>query len=574
MNLTKNVSIGEVGIPNVLSGSLDINSDRIDMTGFDGITFVCPILSSTSSAVISLTVEQSNTDSDTSMAALDNSVATVTASANGSENDTLLIVDVGKPVKLRNWQKKDLRKIYDNPHGTRTAILSFAKKNAKSTLCAFLLLLHLSGVEAVQNTQLVSTAQSRDQAAILFDLAAKIVRMSPPLDPHIVIRETVKQLYCPGRGTLYKALSADDKTAHGKSAIFAAHDELGQVRGPRSALYNAIDNAMGAHENPLSIVLSTQAPTDADLLSIMIDDALKGEDPHTVLSLYTADIDIDPFSEKAMKQANQAYGDFLNAKEIKRQAEQARRMPANEALYRNYQLNQRVEASNPYVTKSIWDALGGDAPLNLVYGGLDLSETNDLTALVLTDPVTGGVEPHFWLPEEGLAERSRLDRVPYDVWAEQGYLHTTPGKSVEYEYVANYIAKLFHRMDVRKIAFDRWNMKHLRPWLVLAGLSESFIDDRFVLFGQGYQSMSPALRNLDSLMLNQKIHHGNHPVLRMCAMNSVVKTDEAGGRKLDKKRSRGRIDGMVSLVMACAVASEDQHEQPVYPVELDMILEG
>lgn len=99
MNLTKNVSIGEVGIPNVLSGSLDINSDRIDMTGFDGITLVCPILSSTSSSVISLTVEQSNTDSDTSMAALDNSVATVTASANGSENDTLLIVDVGKPVK-------------------------------------------------------------------------------------------------------------------------------------------------------------------------------------------------------------------------------------------------------------------------------------------------------------------------------------------------------------------------------------------------------------------------------------------------------------------------------------------
>jgi phage terminase large subunit-like protein len=145
---------------------------------------------------------------------------------------------------------------------------------------------------------------------------------------------------------------------------------------------------------------------------------------------------------------------------------------------------------------------------------------------------------------------------------------------VEYEYVANHIANLFHKKDIRKIAFDRWNMRHLKPWLVKAGLTESFIDDRFVDFGQGYQSMSPALRNLESLLLNQGIAHGGHPVLRMCAVNSVVKMDEAGSRKLDKKKSRGRIDGMVALTMAAAVASEEQHEKPVYPVELDRILEA
>ena len=117
-------------------------------------------------------------------------------------------------------------------------------------------------------------------------------------------------------------------------------------------------------------------------------------------------------------------------------------------------------------------------------------------------------------------------------------------------------------------------MKHLRPWLIKAGLSETFIDDRFVNFGQGFQSMSPALRNLESLLLNQKIFHGGHPILRMCAMNSVVRMDPAGSRKLDKGKSRGRIDGMVSLAMASAVASEDQHEKQVYPVDLDSILEG
>lgn len=482
--------------------------------------------------------------------------------------------DIGKHTVLRDWQKSDLTKIYDNPAGTREAIISYAKKNAKTTSSCFLLLLHLLGPEAKMNSQLVSTAQSRDQAAILFDLASKVVRMSPSLEPHVMIRETVKQLYCPGLGTLYKALSADDKTAHGKSAIFAVHDELGQVRGPRGVLYNAIDNAMGAHENPLSIIISTQAPTDADLLSILIDDAQLGEDPHTVLSLYTADLDLDPFSEEAIRQANPAYGDFLNSKEVDRQAKKAKRMPSLESLYRNYQLNQRVEASDPFVTQSVWEMNAATKEGSVWYGGLDLSETNDLTSLELYDATTYAVESKFWLPEEGLADRSQQDRVPYDVWKEQGFLDTTPGKSVEYEYIAAYLAGLFHKKDIRKIAFDRYNMKHLKPWLVKAGLTESFIDERFVPFGQGFQSMSPALRNIESLLLSQRIAHGGHPILRMCAMNSVVKSEEAGLRKLDKKRSRGRIDGMVSLVMATAVASEEQHETPVYPVRLDMILEG
>lgn len=482
---------------------------------------------------------------------------------------------MGKPLRLREWQKIEIRKIYDNPHGTRTAIISFAKKNGKTSLAACLLLLHLCGPEALRNTQLPSTAQSRDQAAVVFDLAAKMVRMSPELEPCIVIRDTVKQLYCPELGTLYMALSADSSTAHGKSPAFALHDELGQVRGPRSELYNAVENAMGAHDRPMSVIISTQAPTDTDLLSVLIDDALAGNDPRIVVSLYTADTELDPFSEKAIRQANPAFGDFLNAQEILNQAATAKRMPSQEALYRNYTLNQRVEASNPFVTQSVWLS-NGESPdsWGAVYAGLDLSETSDLTALVLVSPVRGfwSAKPTFWLPADGIEDRARKDRVTYDVWARDGHLHTTPGKSVEYEYVAQHIATLFQRMDVRKVAFDRFNMRHLRPWLVKAGLSESFIDERFVDFGQGYASMSPALRNLESLLLNNKIRHGNHPVLTMCAANSVVKMDEAGNRKLDKKRSRGRIDGMVALAMACAVGSEDLHGQHVFPVDLSRIV--
>jgi phage terminase large subunit-like protein len=455
------------------------------------------------------------------------------------------------------------------------AIISFAKKNGKTSLAACLLLLHLCGPEARRNTQLPSTAQSRDQAAVVFDLAAKMVRMSPDLEPNIVVRDTLKQLYCPDLGTLYMALSADSSTAHGKSPAFALHDELGQVRGPRSELFNAVENAMGAHESPMSVVISTQAPTDADLLSVLIDDALDGNDPRIVVSLYTADPQLDAFSLEAIKQANPALGDFLNEKEILDQAAKAKRMPSQEALYRNYTLNQRVEASNPFVTEAVWKANGTPAAAwGDVYAGLDLSETSDLTALVLVSPDRGSwsVRPTFWLPAEGLEDRSRKDRVPYDQWHKQGDLLTTPGRSVEYEYVAKHIATLFEQMNIRKVAFDRWNMKHLRPWLVKAGLSDATIAERFVDFGQGFASMSPALRNLESLLLAEKIRHGMQPVLTMCARNAVVKTDEAGNRKLDKRRSRGRIDGMVALAMACAVGSQDQHEKPVFPGGWDKAL--
>jgi phage terminase large subunit-like protein len=475
--------------------------------------------------------------------------------------------DVGKPVVLREWQKAELRKIYDNPHGTRRAIVSFGRKNAKTTLAAFLLLAHLCGPRHRPNSQLYSAAQSREQAAILFALAAKIVRMSPVLSGSIVVRDTAKQLFCPELGTLYRALSAEASTAYGLSPVFIVHDELGQVQGPRSELYEALETATGAQEAPLSVVISTQAPTDNDLLSVLIDDAKGGHDPRVTLSLYTAPMDADPFSREAIEAANPAFGDFLNEKEVLGMAEDARRMPSREPEFRNLVLNQRVEASSPFVARAIWNGCKS-APHEFdastaVYGGLDLSTTSDLTALVLIGR-TGtvwSVRPYFWLPSEGLIDKSRRDRVPYDQWAREGHLLTAPGKSVDYEYVATFLRGLFDRFGIRKIAFDRWGFKHLRPWLSKAGFSDEEIEERFAEFGQGFQSMSPALRDLEAELLNERLAHGGHPVLAMCAANAVVQTDPSGNRKLAKDKSRGRIDGMVALAMAMGVAPMSETEE-------------
>ncbi len=471
---------------------------------------------------------------------------------------------VGQAVKLRPFQKKIMCSIDDSP--TRRVIVSFGRKNAKTTLAALLTLLHLCGPEARPNSQLFSAAQSRDQAAILFALAAKIVRMSPTLREYVHVRDTAKQLACPELGTLYRALSAEASTAYGLSPVFVVHDELGQVVGPRSELYEALETAAGAQESPLSIIISTQAPTDADLLSVLIDDAMTGADPKVKLHLFTAGLDMEPFSEKAMKAANPAFGDFLNADEVKDQAAGAKRMPAREAAYRNLVLNQRVNTVNPLISRSVWIANGAQPdPSSFdgdVFLGLDLSARNDLTAAVAAAKGSDGVwdiEAQFFAPMQGLADRAAKDRQPYDVWARDGFLTLTPGSSIDYAYVAQWLVDYCGQRNVRSIKFDRWRIDVLKAELTRLG-----VELPLEPFGQGFKDMTPAVDTVENLLVNCKIRHGMNPVLTMCAANAVAIRDPAGNRKLDKSKSTGRIDGLVAMAMALGSAAQSADATSVY----------
>ena len=470
---------------------------------------------------------------------------------------------VGQAVKLSKQQRKWLRMIYDSP--TRRFILSMARKQGKTAFSAFLLLLHLCGPEARPNSQLYSAAQSREQASILFALAAKMVRMSPDLAQYVVIRDTAKQLACAELGTLYRALSADASTAYGLSPVFVVHDELGQVKGPRSELYDAMETASGAQEEPLSIIISTQAPTDADLLSVLIDDAARGEDPRTKLVLYTADESLDPFSEKAIKQAAPHYDVFMNKQEVRDQAEAARRMPSSEAAYRNLVLNQRVNMSNPFVTRSVWESCAGEPDGEAfehgkVFIGLDLSARHDLTALVAVTKDAAGLwhaRCEFFAPEQGVAERAHRDRAPYDLWAKQGFITLTPGASVDYAFVAARLCAWCDDYNVVQIPFDRWRIDVLKAEL-------SRMDRELPLepFGQGYKDMTPALDTLASVVSEGKLRHGGNPVLNMCASNAVATSDPAGNKKLDKSKATGRIDGLVALAMAMGAAAGSDEARP------------
>lgn len=430
---------------------------------------------------------------------------------------------------------------------------------------AFLMLAHLVGPEAVQNSRIVSGAMSREQAAEVYNLASKCVALSPDLRDIIKPIPSGKKLVGLPMNVEYQAISAEGKTAHGKSPILAILDEVGQIRGPQSDFVDAITTAQGAYENPLLIYISTQAANDADLFSIAIDDALTNKPPKTVCHLYSADKDASLIDEAAWYAANPALGLFRSMKDMRKQAEKAARMPSFENTFRNLNLNQRVSMVSPFVSKSAWEENGSAVPEldpdEPVYVGLDLSKRTDLTAMVIVQFVgKWNVYPYFWCPEKGLLDRAKRDRQPYDVWARSGHLKTTPGATVDYEYVAREMAELLEDLHVAGVAFDRWRMDVMQKELDEIGAGFPMI-----AFGQGFRDMSPALDTLEAELLNSRLAHGMHPVLTMCAANAVETRDPAGNRKLDKHKATGRIDGMVALAMAMGVtAKSDADTESVY----------
>ena len=408
---------------------------------------------------------------------------------------------------------------------------------------------------------------SREQAALVFNLAAKMVQLSPKLSSIVRIVPSGKRLLGLPLNTEYRALAADGKTAHGLSPVLAILDEIGQVRGPQSDFVDAITTSQGAHAAPLLIAISTQAASDADLLSTWIDDARQSHDPRIVCRVFEAPEGCELLDESAWRAANPALGLFRSLDDLREQMAQAQRMPSMENSARNLLLNQRVSTVSPFISPDVWKSCAGqvlpfgDAP---VWCGLDLSMRTDLTALVIVGKVAGvwQVVPHFWTPEQGLADRARRDRAPYDVWHRQGYLHSTPGATVDYGFVAADMAAILSGLNVQAVAYDRWRIDLLRLELDKIG-----VDLPLVPFGQGFKDMAPALDALEAELLNARVAHGGHPVLAMCAANAIVTKDPAGGRKLDKSKATGRIDGLQALSMAMGAAAAGDPVASVYDSE-------
>ena len=479
---------------------------------------------------------------------------------------------VGQPMRLDPFQKLFILSIYDNPAITTEAILSIARKNGKTALIAAIVLAHLVGPVARLNSQIVSGARSRDQAALVFKLALKMVNLNPKLRKIVRDVPSSKVLVGLPMNVEYQALSAEGGSNHGRSPYLAIIDEMGQVKGDYDAFIESIETAQGAYDDPLEIIISTQAPTDADMLSIRIDDAIRSENPHIVVHVYSADMlalerDIDPDEisvkdPEAWATANPALGVFRSRSELERWADRAARMPSAENSFRNLYLNQRINKNAVFIPPSVWAKgnreIDPKAFLHDVWGGLDLAQTTDLCAFVWggrNSKEEWHTKAMFWKPANTLKDHEKRDRVPYSQWVKEGWIRTTPGVAVDYEFVAHDIARLVAGLRLRGIAYDRYRFKTLQKEFEDIGVELPFVE-----WGQGYVSMAPALDVTEIEFLNERVVHGGNPVMRMCAANAVVIQDPAGNRKLDKSKSTGRIDGVQALTMMIGLASLPMEE--------------
>ena len=471
--------------------------------------------------------------------------------------------NVGKLVELEQWQKDFIRDTYRK--GVKRSYLSIARKNGKTTLIAFLVLAHLVGPVKVKNSQIISGAQSESQAALIYDTCVKIIRLNPTLESLCAIRQSPKSITGLSQNVLYKPLAAKASTAFGLSPVVAILDEVGQVRGEQDQFVTALETSQGAYEDPLLIAISTQAATDSDLFSIWMDYAKDKKDETIVCHSYSAEQDCDILDKEQWYRANPGLGTIRNYDDLKNLAKRTFETGVGESEFRNLFLNQRVERLDPYVTQTVWQSNGEDVTDRddvIWYAGLDLSATQDLTAYVRVSwqQNENGKDqihciPRFFLPGKNIAEKERVDREPYRKWVKQGFLELIPGPVVDYKSIAQIIIEDIDSGNVSQIAFDRWSINHFFADMFEVGGTKAH-SNRFVPIGQGYYSMSPALRKLDEVMYNQKLRHANNPVLTMCAKNAIVQTDPAGNRKLTKATSTRRIDGMIALVMAVFISGD------------------
>jgi phage terminase large subunit-like protein len=390
-----------------------------------------------------------------------------------------------------------------------------------------------------------------------------MIQLSPELTKATRIIPSSKKIIGLAKNTEYKALAADGKTAHGLSPVLAILDESGQVRGPQSDFIDSIITSQGAHDAPMLMIISTQAPNDNDWLSIAIDDAVTSKELSTVCHLYEAPKECSLLDETAWLAANPALGVFRSIDDVREQADRAKRMASFEPTFRVLTLNQRVEMAAPFISKNIWTLNSQDVDNEAfkfgdVYGGLDLSSKNDLTSLVLIAHHEGfwHVRPYFWTPKDTLMDRAKRDRAPYNVWVDQGYITALPGVSLGYDELARDICDIVSDVNLKCIAYDRWRFDILKAALERVG-----VDLPVSAYGQGYQSMSPAVEAMETALLNQQVKHGNNPPLTMCVANTRIEQDASGNRKLNKAKSTGRIDGAVAMAMAFGVAAKEQQEE-------------
>jgi phage terminase large subunit-like protein len=477
----------------------------------------------------------------------------------------------GKRFWLLPWQEQLIRDIFgivkpDGYRQFRTAFVEICKKVGKSELAAAVAL-YLLYADNEPSAEVYGAAADRQQASIVFDVAKQMVEMSPALLKRSKLMTATKRIVNYGNSGYYQVLSAEVGGKHGFSVSGLVFDEIHTQ--PNRQLYDVLTKGSSdARQNPLHFIITT-AGTDRHSIAYELHtkavDILEGRrvDPTFYPVVYGLKDDEDWEDEANWYKVNPSLGYTVDIERLRDAYREAKQNPADEVTFKWLRLNMWVSSTVAWIPDAIF--MKGNEEIDLAalegrdcYGGLDLSSTGDITALVLVFPPRDEDEkyillPFFWVPEETIPQRVKAASVPYDIWERQGYLLSTEGNVIHYDFIEKFINDLAEKYHIVEIAVDRWNATQMIQNLEGDGFT-------MIPFGQGSASMSEPTKDFYRLLMEGKIIHGGHPVLRWMAGNVVVDTDPAGNIKVTKAKSKEKIDGIVAAIMALDRCIRNQTE--------------
>ena len=483
----------------------------------------------------------------------------------------------GKRFWLLPWQEQLIRDIFgivkpDGYRQFRTAFVEICKKVGKSELAAAIAL-YLLYADNEPSAEVYGAAADRQQASIVFDVARQMVEMTPALLKRSKIMGATKRIVNYGNAGYYQVLSAEVGGKHGFSVSGLVFDEIHTQ--PNRQLYDVLTKGSSdARQNPLHFIITT-AGTDRYSIAYELHtkaiDILEGRrvDPTFYPMVYGLKDDEDWEDEANWYKVNPSLGYTVDIERLRDAYREAKQNPADEITFRWLRMNQWVSSTTAWIPDQIYQRGNEEIDLKSLegrecYGGLDLSSTGDITAFVLMFPPRNEDEkyillPFFWVPEETIPQRVKANSVPYDVWERQGYLMSTEGNVIHYDFIEKFIEELGEKYHILEIAFDRWGATQMVQDLEGMGFT-------VVPFGQGYSSMSAPTKEFYKILMEGNMVHGGHPVLRWMAGNVVIDTDPAGNIKVTKARSKEKIDGIVAAIMALdrCIRNQVQPQGSVY----------
>lgn len=464
-----------------------------------------------------------------------------------------------QPLILEPWQEQQIiRPLFgwkrpDRTRRYRVCYVEVPKKNGKSTLAAGIGN-YLLFCDEEPGAEIYSVAADREQASIIFDVASAMCE----LEPELQVRATIyrRQITVQSTRSFYRVMSADVKTKHGLNAHGVIFDELHAQ--PNRDLFDVLKGAGASRRQPLDFYITTAG---YDRTSVCweqhdyADKILRGvlTDDHFLAVIHAADNKDDWTDEAVWAKVNPNLGVSLKLDFLRQQCKEAMEKPAFQNTFRRLHLNQWTSQESKWLPFGAWDKCGGEVDDKTLEGrecfaGLDLAQTIDIAAFVrVFSPLEDGgpyvVKPTLWIPRENIRQRVVKDRVPYDAWVRDGWVEATEGDVIDFRAIRAKINALGAQTPIREIAFDRWGA---------TAISTDLQEDGFTMvqFGQGYASMSAPTKELLRLILQKRILHGGHPVLRWMADNVMITTDAAQNIKPDRAKSREKIDGIVALIMA------------------------